>query len=74
MKQLLEKNKQWEYAFGDVGEVTEDAHEDDEFPEIKAETASNQQCMLTTACRDTILPCIWKRCLSTDCTRLQCSC
>ena len=49
MKELLEKNKQWEFAFGDVGEVTQGAHEDDEFPEIKPETASNQQRMLTTA-------------------------
>ena len=49
MKPLLEKNKQWEFAFGDVGEVTQDAHEDDEFPETEPEEASNQQCMLTTA-------------------------
>ena len=50
MKELRTwKNRQWEFAFGDIGEVTQDAHEDDEFPETEPEKASNQQCMLTTA-------------------------
>lgn len=48
MKKLLEKNKKWEFAFGDVKEVTQDTHED-ECPETEPETASNQQCILTTA-------------------------
>ena len=45
MKELLEKNKQWEFAFGDVGELTQDAYEDDELPE----TVSDQKCLSTTA-------------------------
>ena len=44
MKELLEKNKQWEFAFGDVGELTQDAYEDDELPE----TANDQSCSSTT--------------------------
>ena len=44
MKELLVKNKQWEFAFGDIGELTQDAYEDDELPE----TVSDKSCSSTT--------------------------
>ena len=44
MKELLVKNKQWEFAFGDIGELTQDAYEDDELPE----TVNDKSCSSTT--------------------------
>ena len=44
MKELLVKNKQWEFAFGDIDELTQDAYEDDELPE----TVNDKSCSSTT--------------------------
>ena len=44
MKELLVKNKQWEFAFRDISELTRGAYEDDELPE----TVNDQSCSSTT--------------------------